>query len=359
MTILNNGNVGIGTVAPSAKLHVTGNSKIETGVLDLDPGYSIRLGGAASGIYSGSATSYMVFTVGSSERFRVNGSSGNVGIGTTAPAAKLQVSGGALLLDNSQYITIKDSTGVADEIIGVWSDDYTKILSAKNGIDLQNDAGSTLVRIQDGGNVGIGTTVPARSLHVKKDQAATTELLVDNTGTISAATIAAVSVGEAGIGYGTLRRYRDGSGLVQAGNLGAAPFDLITNATSRLRIDSTGNVGIGTTSPTQLLHVNGTAYATTFLHTSDRRLKTDINSIPAAAQLTTKLRGVHFRWKKDGVPAYGVIAQEVEAVIPDAVTTNADGTKAVDYDQLVPVLIEAVKALQVEVDALKRERTQR
>ncbi|MEQ1717571.1 MAG: tail fiber domain-containing protein [Hyphomicrobium sp.] len=205
-----------------------------------------------------------------------------------------------------------------------------------------------------GGNVGIGTTAPAAPMQVQINADATTKKPL-------------VSIGNALAGQNNDYVFSIDAGKQLHLNSGSAGnrlnFDSNTGA-NVFYINNTGqgyfagNVGIGTTAPTQLLHVNGTAYATTFLHTSDRRLKTEIQSIPTAAQLATKLRGVHFKWKKDGVPAYGVIAQEVEAVIPDAVTTNVDGTKAVDYDQLIPVLIEAVKALQVEVDALKRERAQ-
>jgi hypothetical protein len=87
------GNVGIGTTSPAAKLHVVGVTKIANGVLDLDTGYSIRWGGTASGIYSGGGTTDMVITAGSAERIRINGASGNVGIGTTSPAQRLDVVG--------------------------------------------------------------------------------------------------------------------------------------------------------------------------------------------------------------------------------------------------------------------------
>ncbi|MEQ1717851.1 MAG: tail fiber domain-containing protein, partial [Hyphomicrobium sp.] len=206
---------------------------------------------------------------------------------------------------------------------------------------------SERVRIDSVGNVGIGTTTPYGKLHV-----VTSDDTAPNTVTGWGSRHAVFGQGgPSGGGVGISYNNTGGYGIINALSPSVSWRNLILQS-------GAGNVGIGTTAPTQLLHVNGTAYATTFLHTSDRRLKTDINPIATAVELTTKLRGVHFKWKKDGVPAYGVIAQEVEAVMPDAVTTNSDGTKAVDYDQLIPVLIEAVKALRVEVDALKRERPQ-
>lgn len=156
----NAGNVGIGTVAPSAKLHVTGSSKIDTGVLDLDPGYSIRWGGASSGIYGGSGVSDMVFTVGSSERFRVNGSSGNVGIGTTAPLRNIQMEG------TTAYVGM----GIRNLNTGGrwWELLASDASGGLNGGLSFYDRTASLHRmvIDASGNVGVGTNVPAGKLHV-------------------------------------------------------------------------------------------------------------------------------------------------------------------------------------------------
>ena len=98
---------------------------------------------------------------------------GNVGIGTTSPGAKLHVSGGYLLLDNNQIIQFKDSGGAAQNVIVGGSDDVLKFspLKATGDIIFRNWAGGTNVVIQQGGNVGIGTT-PLAKLHI--DQASTT-----------------------------------------------------------------------------------------------------------------------------------------------------------------------------------------
>ena len=87
------------------------------------------------------------------------------------------------------------------------------------------------------------------------------------------------------------------------------------------------------------------------VHTSDARLKKDILTIPDALTRIMQLRGVGFRWmdqEKDAAmgPQLGVIAQEVEAVFPEAVLQNKEGFKAVAYSKLVAPLIEAVKAQQ-------------
>ena len=116
--VSSDGNFGIGIVAPTSKLHIVGNVTIGTGVLDLDAGYSIRWGGSASGIYSGSGTSDMVVTVGSAERLRINGSSGNVGIGVTSPGAKLTVSG-TISSNNIIYAVGGNSD--------IWNSTYTSV----------------------------------------------------------------------------------------------------------------------------------------------------------------------------------------------------------------------------------------
>ncbi|MCB1529427.1 MAG: tail fiber domain-containing protein [Alphaproteobacteria bacterium] len=107
----------------------------------------------------------------------------------------------------------------------------------------------------------------------------------------------------------------------------------------------------------------GTITATSYVHTSDRRLKDNIETVANPFDLLEAISGKHYTWKKDGSPAYGVIAQDVETVMPEAVHTDeATGMKAVDYDQLLSPLIEAVKtqnrqikAQQAQIEALLRD----
>ena len=93
---------------------------------------------------------------------------------------------------------------------------------------------------------------------------------------------------------------------------------------------------------------------------SDARLKTDISTINDALGIVGKLRGVSYKWLRDGSDGIGVIAQEVEEVIPSVVVTNKkpglDGmeeVKSVDYGKIVGVLINAINELKAEVDELK------
>jgi hypothetical protein len=91
---------------------------------------------------------------------------------------------------------------------------------------------------------------------------------------------------------------------------------------------------------------------------SDRRLKKDVATLPGALDALGKLRGVTYRWidpKKGAQLQYGVIAQEVEAVYPDLVSTDPNGMKGVNYNGFVAPFIESIKELKAENDGLKHQ----
>ena len=122
-----------------------------------------------------------------------------------------------------------------------------------------------------------------------------------------------------------------------------ASFKWYAGTTNIATLDGSGN-----------LSVNGdiTAYST-----SDQRLKDNIIPIPNSLNKIISISGNIFDWNeisgKTGTEA-GVIAQEVLKVLPEAVTTRSDGYLAVKYEQLIPLLIEAIKDLKTEVDELKK-----
>ncbi len=96
--------------------------------------------------------------------------------------------------------------------------------------------------------------------------------------------------------------------------------------------------------------------------TSDVRFKKNIHPLDDSLNKVLKLNGVSYEWKTDeykdkGFPDgrhYGVIAQEIEKVLPEVVNTGADGAKAVAYTEIIPVLIEAIKEQQKEIEQLKK-----
>jgi len=97
---------------------------------------------------------------------------------------------------------------------------------------------------------------------------------------------------------------------------------------------------------TAFTHVSASA----FLVASDERLKTDISPLDDPLAILNGLRGVRFKWAKEGDSGVGVIAQEVRKALPEAVVGDENnegpqGTLSVDVVPLVAVLIEAVKSL--------------
>lgn len=97
----------------------------------------------------------------------------------------------------------------------------------------------------------------------------------------------------------------------------------------------------------------GTLNATSFNSLSDVRKKKNIKTIENAINKTTLLRGASFTYTQTEQDSIGVIAQEVEEVIPEIVSTDEDGYKSVSYGNLVGVLIEAIKEQQNQINYLK------
>ncbi|MFY7814276.1 MAG: tail fiber domain-containing protein, partial [Chryseobacterium taeanense] len=207
----------------------------------------------------------------------------------------------------------------------------------------------------EGGNVGIGNSSPQSKLHVNST------LTVGN----NSLTGGTINLGNAnhGIrrGYPGSESYDNNVGLyTTAGNI-----YLSTNGNAEYGQFAmvAGNIGIGTSSPQSKLHVNGTIKASRIEGTSDRRFKKDIHKIYGATEKLNQLNGYTYTWRdKSEFPGQtlgegkdiGVIAQEVEQVFPDAVSTNKDGYKSVNYNALVPVLIEALKESNNKIDRLEQ-----
>jgi hypothetical protein len=146
----------------------------------------------------------------------------------------------------------------------------------------------------------------------------------------------------------------------------------------KLRITSTGNVGIGTNSPGDKLSVAGAIIpsadntytlgksgarwsavwsANGVIQTSDARLKTDIEPLQYGLKEVLKLRPVSFRWKNDqaGMRKLGLLAQEVQAVIPEVISGNEKtDVLGMNYAELIPVLINAIKEQQQELEDFQK-----
>lgn len=114
----------------------------------------------------------------------------------------------------------------------------------------------------------------------------------------------------------------------------------INTANAVVRRDSSGNFTAGTIT------------ATNFDSTSDRNAKDNIEPITAAIDTLNQIEGVGFTWKSSGVQSYGVIAQELQKVLPELVSQSEEGL-AVSYTPLIAFLVEAVKSQETRIKQLE------
>ena len=190
--------------------------------------------------------------------------------------------------------------------------------------------------------VGIGTTTPSyKGVGIVKYGIGTTETIFSS-----------IPYADAGM----LSFQNTANALIYTN--GPTPLIFATFSTERARFDGlTGNFGIGTINPTSKLHVQGDAYitgvttSTDFNSTSDINLKTNIQQIDDSLAKVIQIRGVTFNWKDTNRGSAGVIAQEVEKVLPELV--NGEEIKTVNYNGVIGALVEAVKELKVENDVLR------
>jgi len=127
---------------------------------------------------------------------------------------------------------------------------------------------------------------------------------------------------------------------------------------------SGGKVGIGTGTPTEMLSVFGNICATgTIGVCSDIRYKTNLSPLTNSLNNILNLQGLHYFWKKDGFEEksfsdkrqIGFSAQELEILYPEIVMTDDQGFKSVDYSRLTPVLVEAIKEQQQQINDLQNQ----
>jgi hypothetical protein len=150
-------------------------------------------------------------------------------------------------------------------------------------------------------------------------------------------------------------------------------FVLETGATARASLSlDTGNdvqfdsFGVGTAASGTTGEIRATNDVTAF-YSSDVSLKENIKNIENPLEKVNQINGVTFDWTEDYIKQHGgedqyfvrkndvgVIAQEIEKVLPQVVATREDGIKAVKYDRIVALLIEAVKELKKEIEELKK-----
>ena len=144
--------------------------------------------------------------------------------------------------------------------------------------------------------------------------------------------------------YGTSKIGRDSNDYIQWGD--NSQMDVYVNGSNEFRFEADGD-----------FHADGDVYAFSTTVSSDENLKKDITIVSDAVTKVEALKGVTFKWKKNDADSAGVIAQDVEKVLPEVVKTvnDMDGNeyKAVNYAGLTSILIEAVKDLSARIKVLE------
>ena len=392
------GNVGIGASSPSSKLDVVGSGA--TLVKSQSTGnYAAFYANGATGnaayyffavnatetarIYS-DAGNYIGFATGSSgtERMRID-SSGNVGIGTSSPpsGSRLAISGGAL---NFTETSGRDILWGTSSYVYITGNQGTGVLAMGTG-------STERMRIDSSGNVGIGTSSPATTLHVRKDLAGGTTypIYADN------------GAGGAGVNVAGVAFVNAGSSPKSSITAGVYGNDFmafnVNGNTERMRIDASGNLLVGTTSGTAqtnitststknvmnlrnyddlgrgiaLLNSSGggagsitwTATTTAYATSSDYRLKENIAPMTGALAKVAALKPCTYKWKADGSDGQGFIAHELAEVVSDCVSGEKDAVdedgnpkyQGIDTSFLVATLTAAIQEQQAIIEQLKAD----
>ena len=482
MRIAPDGNIGIGTSSPSEKLEVAGNIKVGSGGIVKSDTFNNRANTANIIYRSGSTT-----IVGNNANALVVADAGNVGIGKTSPTSTLEVAksdrdNGVTLTLTNTYSGSDWATGDNIGTIDFRTDDSSTSQPIRGRIQLTTGTltggnwaspnqmafsvadGNTLseaMRIDNSGNVGIGTTAPDRQLSINDFSGNGT--LSINASTSGASTVyfadgsSGTSIyagyiqyshadnsmqfatnggsermridsgGNVGIGLspssnltlGYVLRLFGGSqtylsfnnsthttqttgGFVIGNDASAAritqrenqPIIFDTNNTERMRINSSGGVGINTTSVTgpltvqelsnqvirsestgsgtvthlqfvktsggaaQIGSITGTTSSVSYNTTSDYRLKENVITDWNATTLLKQLKPSKFNFKDNqSETVTGFIAHEIQEILPYLVSGEKDGEdmQSMDYAKLTPLLTKAIQEQQAIIEDLQTQ----
>jgi hypothetical protein len=344
---------------------------------------SFQIKGGANLIFSSDA--------GTNERMRIT-TSGDVGIGTSSPTADLSVGSTTTSSGDVHLRTTKTTFEVTpSNSDGGGADINVGFVAGGQGPLKFSIGGAERARIDSSGNLLVGGTSGSDRLYV--ENSLPTAYSASNTLTAPPLTWFYNTNATAGVA-GTIRLDGGTSGgnaatTISAVHTGSGSSALTfgtrlsnSNVTERVRIDASGNVGIGTTTPGQLLEVGGTARVTSFgvgtnasgttgeiratnnitAYYSDDRLKTRFANIDDPIGKVMSLSGFYYEANAvaqalgyEVKKEVGVSAQEVQAVMPEVVAPAPidEQYMTVRYERLVPLLIEAIKAQQVQIDELR------
>jgi hypothetical protein len=370
--VQNNGNVGIGTNTPVAKLEINGGLKINktSGHILLEDtdqtiGEMTRIERDGGGL--------IVELVSTNTSLLKILDNGNVGIGTNTPNAKLEVNGQITQGPNSTWgqqtrIGIDAPLATVTEAT-VGSTNGNLHLEARTGFDTyihHYSAGGNIYMAtgNNTGNVGVGTTNATNKLTVN--------------GVLEINKIADVSTiyftnSFSEPGY---IRHRGNNNAAEMRFVASDDFDVGSAGdkftfggetggvfTEAMRIQGNGNVGIKTTAPSQRLHVIGNILASGTITSSDERYKESVQDLKNSTDLLASIRPVAYNFRTEEFPEgqfddklhYGIIAQELETVLPNLVYTDLEGYKGINYTELIPLLIKSNQEQQALIESQQNQ----
>lgn len=285
---------------------------------------------------------------------------GNVGIGTTTPTTRFHTFGSVRFesiptVTTNTYVLTADANGVVSRQLSssFGGGGITNACATPNFLTKTGTSGLTCSQVFDNGtNVGINTTAPTAKFH-NNGTVRFENLPTSTTNNIFVTSDASGNLARRTVTFGNVNSTCFTANFIPKNNgTGLSCSQIFDNGT---------NVGIGTTTPSNKLTVNGAVQSISNLFISDIIYKEKIAPINNALELVNGLDGKTYNWKVSSFPdlnfdntlQYGLIAQEVETVMPSIVHTDALGRKAVNYSAIIPVLVEAIKQQQDQITALQ------
>ena len=363
----NSGNVGIGTASPSTALQVAGTVTATAFAGPLTGNVTGDVTGSSGSTTGNAATATALQTARNIFGISFNGTA-NIGsalgtgayatIANYAPLASPTFTGtlyldGAFDARNIYGVTGLHQTNASPPQVGIGTMSPDALLDVDGTAWLRGaESGTGGLYVDSTGKVGIGTGAVAL----------TDDLEVKGSGfanvIINGSSGGLLSLKDDGVTYADF--YANAGGVFLYGRGGNNTLRIANSSGYGIEIIDNGKVGIGTITPGYLLQVgesgDGTqARANAWNTFSDARLKKDLEKINSPFDILAPISGYYFHWKEgtDKSRHVGILAQDVELTLPEAVSIDDEGMKSVDYDRLVPVLINAVKELKSQNDNLK------
>ena len=351
------GNLGIGSTNPTSKLDVIGDVRV-TGVITATT-FSGNVSAGVGTITTLSSTNGTITNL--------TGTAATIGTVKIVSGIITATSGIVTYYGDGTYLTGTASSPNLQAVLNTGNTSNIGFsITGVSTLTTLNSTSGTITNIS--GTAGTITTLNSTSGTITNisGTAGTITTLNSTNGTIT--NISGINLNYSGIGTITNLRgvninvtgvitatsfVGDGSGLTGAGSTvfndtttNQEFFPLFTATTS-------GTITASGISTSKLTYnpSTGTVTAVDFNSTSDINLKENIHTVGNALEITEQLRGVSFDWKETGRSSYGVIAQELEEILPELVTQG--DVKSVNYNGIIGVLIEAIKKLKKEIEDLK------